>query len=134
MKETILGGCHCGKVRFSCELDLASAPTFRCNCSICSKARYWLVPVPEADFRLLEGESELLDYSFGAGNVHHRFCRTCGIKTFGQASHPAFGGRFFGVNVASLDLSPETLNELVITYSDGLHDAQQRAPLVTGYL
>lgn len=133
MKQTINGSCHCGKVRFSCELDL-SATTFRCNCSMCSRARYWLSVVPAAEFRLLEGEGELADYRFGPGSIHHRFCRTCGIKTFGQGEHPAFGGRFFGVNVGCLDLTPEVLAALPVAFSDGLHDAQQRAPAVTSYL
>jgi hypothetical protein len=133
MKQVVGGSCHCGKVRFSCDLDL-SAPTFRCNCSICSKARYWLSPVPAADFRLLRGETELSDYGFGAGAIRHRFCRTCGLKTFGEAEHPAFGGRFFGVNVACLELSPETLASLPIIYNDGRHDAPQSPPAITSYL
>jgi hypothetical protein len=133
MKPTINGSCHCGKVRFSCELDLAAA-TYRCNCSICSRARYWLAVVPAPQFRLLAGAEELSDYRFGSGSIHHRFCRTCGIKTFGEGDHPAFGGRFYGVNVGCLDLSPEVLAELPVTFSDGRHDAQQSAPAITGYL
>jgi hypothetical protein len=133
MKQTINGSCHCAKVSFSCELDL-SAPTFRCNCSICSRARYWLAVVPGAEFRLLSGAEELSEYRFGAGNLAHRFCRTCGIKTFGEGDHPAFGGRFYGVNVGCLELAPEVLAELPVTYSDGRHDAQERAPAITSYL
>ena len=133
MKQRVGGSCHCGRVRFSCQVEL-SAPTFRCNCSICSKARYWLAPVPAADFQLLEGETELADYRFGSGAIHHRFCRTCGIKTFGEGDHPAFGGRFFGVSVACLELAPELLAKLPVVFSDGRHDAQQRAPAVTSYL
>ena len=133
MKQSVTGSCHCGAVKFEAKLEL-SAPTFRCNCSVCRKSRYWLAPIPADDFRLLAGEAALADYGFGAGNIHHRFCRTCGVKPFGQAENPAFGGPFFGVNVGCLDLAPEVLAALPIMFVDGAHDAQHRAPEITSYL
>lgn len=132
MKQSVSGSCHCGAVRFRCELDLA-APTTRCNCSICAKARYWLAPVPAADFQLLSGADELAEYRFGSHGIGHRFCRTCGIKTFGEANHPAFGGRFFGVAVGCLELSPEALAALPIVYHDGL-GGSGAPPAITSYL
>jgi hypothetical protein len=132
MKETIFGGCHCGAVRFSCALDLA-APTMRCNCSICSKARYWFAPVPAVDFTLLAGESELADYRFGSHSVHHRFCRKCGIKTFGEASLPAFGGPFFAVSVPCLELAAEVLAQLPVEYNDGA-SGSGKPPAITRHL
>jgi len=38
MKKTYHGSCHCGAVRFECELDLAE-DTSKCNCSIYTKMR-----------------------------------------------------------------------------------------------
>jgi hypothetical protein len=133
MKRKVTGSCHCGNVRFSCDMEL-SQPTLRCNCSICAKARYWFAPVPAADFQLLQGGDALAEYRFAPGQIAHRFCRRCGIKVFGEASLPVFGGPFYAVNVASLDLSPEALASLPISYLDGLHDAPQRAPAVTSHL
>jgi hypothetical protein len=132
MKQTVTGGCHCGDVRFSCELDTAQ-PTFRCNCSICSKTRYWLAAVPTGDFQLLQGAGSLADYRFGPGRITHRFCRRCGVKPFGQGDNPAFGGPFFAVNVACLELPPAALAALAIVYVDGRHDAPD-PPAVTSYL
>jgi hypothetical protein len=132
MKQTVTGGCHCGDVRFSCELDPAQ-PTFRCNCSICAKGRYWLAPIPAPDFQLLRGTGSLASYSFGPGHISHHFCRRCGIKTFGQGNIPAFGGAFFGVNVACLDLTPPALAGLALVYVDGRNDAPD-PPAVTSYL
>jgi hypothetical protein len=133
MKQAVAGGCHCGAVRISCELDLA-APTTRCNCSICQKQRYWLAVVVADDFRLVQGEESLVDYRFGEQHVRHRFCRHCGVKPFGEASSPAFGGRFFAVNVACLELDPAVLAQLPIQYNDGRNDAHGHAPSITSYL
>src|SRR5688500_5951222 len=55
MKRIYSGGCHCGAVRYDVEADLSQG-TVKCNCSICSKSRAWLVAVGSADFRLLQGE------------------------------------------------------------------------------
>jgi hypothetical protein len=132
MKQTLSGSCHCGAVRFACHVEL-SAPTVRCNCSICLRARYWFTVVPAADLELLAGEEQLADYSFGAHSIHHRFCRTCGIKPFGQGNNPAFGGAFFAVAVTCLELSPEVLANLPVQYFDGAADSGE-APAITGHL
>ena len=47
MRKTYHGSCHCGAVRFEAELDLAGE-TSKCNCSICTKARFWKSVVPAA--------------------------------------------------------------------------------------
>jgi hypothetical protein len=132
MKQLVFGGCHCGAVRFSCSLELAT-PTLRCNCSVCSKGRYWFAAVPAGDFELLAGENALADYRFGSHAVRHRFCHTCGIKTFGQGNLPAFGGPFFAVSVACLELAPEVLARLSVAFHDGATGSGQ-PPVVTSYL
>ena len=69
MKKTYHGSCHCGGVRFECELDLAEG-TSKCNCSICTKTRFWKALVKAEALRLLEGEYVLVDYQFGANAKH----------------------------------------------------------------
>jgi hypothetical protein len=105
MKQTYLGGCHCGAVRYEVDMDLSQG-TVKCNCSICSKARAWLAAVDSADFRLLRGEDALTDYQFGGTQIHHLFCRTCGIKSFGRGRGPD-GKEFIAIMVSCLENVPD---------------------------
>ena len=79
MLKTYRGSCHCGAVTFEAELDLAQ-PTYRCNCSICRRTRFWPAIARPEGFRLLTGEAELTRYVFHTKNNHHYFCRHCGAE------------------------------------------------------
>jgi hypothetical protein len=57
---------------------------FACNCSICSRAGWLLAFAPAEAFRLLAGEEGLADYQFGRRQMHHIFCRTCGVRPFSR--------------------------------------------------
>ncbi|MDG1827374.1 MAG: GFA family protein [Henriciella sp.] len=75
------GGCHCGKVRF--EVDLPAAfEAEDCNCSICAMSGNIHVIVPSSRFRLLKGAEVLTEYTFNSGGAKHRFCKTCGVKSY----------------------------------------------------
>jgi hypothetical protein len=134
MMKTYHGSCHCGAVRFECELDLA-AGTSKCNCSACAKGRFWKAIVMAPSFRLSRGAEALLDYQFGHRVIHHLFCKHCGIKPFGRANVKELGGEFYAVNVACLDdATVEELATAPVQYEDGRHDQWDKAPAETRHL
>lgn len=133
MKTTYHGGCHCGNVRYEADIDLSKG-SFKCNCSICTKLRNWIVPVKDGDFRLLAGEDQLSDYQFGGKRIHHQFCRTCGVHSFGW-SEAEGGGRSYAVQINCLDdVTVEELIGIPVTCADGRNDNWKSPPAETSYL
>jgi hypothetical protein len=123
------GSCQCKKVQFEVEIDLDQGTT-RCNCTSCTKRRWWGAQVKPDKLRPISGDSELvkLGNSKGPGG----FCNHCGViaYSFGEAAEWN-DGDYYSINVAALDgLSPEERAAIPIRYLDGLHDTW--APLETG--
>lgn len=133
MKKTYTGGCHCGAVRYEADMDLSKG-TLRCNCSMCGKTRAWLVGIGGEDFRLVNGEDALSDYQFNRNNIHHLFCKTCGVKSFGRGNGPD-GKQLVAVVLTCVDNIPDAeLAALPIMYVDGRNDNFHAAPAETRHL
>src|SRR5687767_2809181 len=129
--KTYHGSCACGKVRFEANLDLDQG-TFKCNCTMCTKARFWGASVKPDAFKLLSGENELTAYK---GGVDHMFCKHCGIKTFGLGDIPQLGGKFVAINLGALDdLDPEEWARAPVQYMDGRHDNWFEEPEFTAHM
>ena len=125
--KTYRGSCHCGAVRFEADLDLTQ-PSFRCNCSICRRNRFWPAVARPQDFRLLAGAAELTEYRFNTRRNQHFFCRHCGVRCFGVGNDTPIG-KMYGVNLGCLeDLTDEEHAQVPITYVDGLHDRWDQPP------
>jgi len=98
--KTHTGGCHCGKVRYEVTTDLGMLIT--CNCSICSKRAHILTFVTPDQFKLVSGEGATTDYTFNKHVIHHLFCSTCGVGSFGRGTGPD-GKEMVAVNVRCLE-------------------------------
>lgn len=108
MANTHHGGCHCGAVRYTVDIDL-SKPVIQCNCSICSRTGTLLAFVPPDSFKLEKGEEHLTDYQFNKKVIHHLFCRTCGVRSFARGMGP--NGPMVAINTRCLDdVDAATLN------------------------
>ena len=131
--KTYSASCHCGAVRFEADIDLAQG-TARCNCSICTKARSWLVFVPGDKLRPGAGTDSQAHYQWTPTGkphafLHYHFCKTCGVRTFAQAEMESMGGLVYAVNVAALDgVDADELAAAPIRYVDGRHDRFDAAP------
>jgi len=104
MKYT--GSCHCGAVVFEVEASEA-IDCHECNCSICSRTGYLHLIVPASRFSLLQGEDMLTTYTFDSAEAKHRFCKTCGIKSF---YIPRSNPDGYDVNVRCLEPQPTQIH------------------------
>lgn len=80
--KTYSGSCHCGNVRFAVTAEITRASA--CNCSICGRAGSLMLSVSPGQFKLEAGADAQTDYQFGAKTMHHPFCSTCGVRSFGR--------------------------------------------------
>jgi hypothetical protein len=110
------GGCHCGQVQFEVEAA-SSIDAVDCNCSVCARSGYLHLIVPKSRFRLLQGENNLTEYTWGSGVAKHYFCRTCGIKSFYVPRSNPDG---IDVNVRCLDRS--SIDSVKVTPFNGRDD------------
>ena len=108
------GSCHCGQVAFEAEGAIESV--LACNCSICRRKGSLLWFVSRDKLRVTSGEDSTRTYTFNKHVIKHRFCPTCGIHPFGEASDPK-GNAMAAINVRCL---PEVdLDSLKVQHYDG---------------
>lgn len=127
MLKLYRASCHCGCVVVEVALDL-SQPSYRCNCSICRRTRFWpAIALPE-NFNLVAGEGDLTRYVFGHQMNHHFFCRHCGIRVFGVGNDTPMG-KIYGIHIGCLEgVSEHELSRIPVTYVDGMFDRWNAPP------
>jgi len=104
------GSCHCGRIAFEVEGDIAQV--MECNCSHCSRKGYLLWFVPREKLQLSTPESALATYMFNKHVIKHHFCPACGCAPFGFGTGPD-GKAMAAVNVRCLEgVEPSALKIL----------------------
>ena len=132
--KTHKASCHCGAVSIEADLDLA-AGSVRCNCSICSKSRWWGISAKPDAVRAIRGEDNTFVYGFGTRSIQLHHCKTCGLRVYGKGHIAEMGGDFVAVNVACLDgVSDEEFAAIPIMYCNGRDNDWIHEPAVKSYL
>ena len=108
------GSCHCGKVAYEVEGEIASA--MACNCSMCQRKGSLLWFVPRAALRLLTPEDASRIYQFNKHAIKHRFCPECGIHPYADGADQN-GNPIAAVNVRCLE--DIDLDTVPVTHFDG---------------
>jgi hypothetical protein len=103
------GSCQCGRVSFEAELDLSARQAVTTHAGATTTGDSTLALIKPSAFRLLSGDSDLADVQFGPMVGCNRFCRYCGIRTFGRGHLAKLGGDFYAINLATVDDSVDAL-------------------------
>jgi len=131
MSHAIIGGCHCGEVRYRIRVE----PLLQqfCYCTDCTVIGgtdgYAGYIIDAAGFEVTQGEPKAYTLTSDRGNlIHRKFCSTCGTRLWAEV------GGSVSVAAASLDnpaLFKPTRNILTQSappwsrYSDCLHDSKK---------
>jgi hypothetical protein len=94
------GSCHCGRIAFEVEGEMAEVMS--CNCSMCQRKGTLMWFVPRAALKLITARDEMSTYTFNKHVIRHHFCPTCGIHPFGEGVSPK-GGEMAAINVRCLE-------------------------------
>lgn len=94
------GGCQCGRVRFSADVDMDSL--ISCNCSRCGRLGSILTFTSADAFSLERGQDALTEFKFNTDKISHLFCAMCGVQSFGRGVAPD-GREMIAVNARCLD-------------------------------
>lgn len=101
------GGCHCGKIAYEFEGEIAGGMT--CNCSLCAKRGGILAFIPETAFTLKTPRAAIGTYKFNKHVIDHHFCPDCGIAPFSEGKNPK-GETMVAINLRCVDgVDPDAL-------------------------
>jgi len=135
-KKTFHGSCHCKRVTFEADIDLAAVGTVKCNCTFCWKKRWWSTRAKPEDFRPITGAQELSGYGRGEADGSGGFCKHCGVNLYAWVAAAEWNdGAYVSVAVAALDdLDPAELVAAPVQYCDGRNDNWWSPPAETRHL
>ena len=117
MTQTMTGGCQCGRVRYSVEID--SDEAYWCHCRMCQKATGGIAA---AFVEVLAGKITWLsgpDWCQSSPVAHRPFCSACGTP-LGFAWIDGTGGQ--DLTVGSFD-DPSRFRPVAHAGSESIHEA-----------
>ena len=79
--NSVIGYCHCQKVKFKVKADSLSKIFYKCDCSLCKKKSITMKFLSKEDFNLVYGEDFLTSYKWNKKIAQHFFCKICGVYT-----------------------------------------------------
>jgi hypothetical protein len=97
------GGCHCGKITFTAEVDPEQVIVCHCtDCQTLSGSAYRTVaPAIEGSFRLVTGEPGIYVKTAENGSKRSQaFCRDCGTPIYSAPEDE--NSSFFGLRVGAI--------------------------------
>ena len=74
------GSCHCGRVRFTLEVELDHVRV--CDCSVCRRRGALIHRVEESQIEIETSLDDLTLYQWHTRTAEDYFCPTCGILPF----------------------------------------------------
>jgi len=141
--KTFTGGCHCGFIRYSLDLNSKDNIGGKCNCSSClSRGLLILEVLPPSSFKLHSPPS-LDDPHLGKysprgdeGSFFFYFCKTCGVNVFYQARRKSDEVEPEWLRVNALSLDPDQgldFTKFKMEYWDGKNDNWEVGPSSVPY-
>ena len=141
--KTYTGGCHCGLIRYSLDLNPANITGGKCNCSSClSRSLLILDILPPSSFKL-QSPASLDDSQLGRyspkgdeGSFFFYFCKTCGVNVFYQARHKPDGAEPEWLRINALSLDPDQgldFTKIKMEYWDGKNNNWKAGPSSVPY-
>lgn len=82
-----------------------------------------------------DGREPAPRYCVASRDVHHTFCKHCGVRSFEWGDIPELGGKYYTVNVACLEgVDIDELVSAPTRYADGRNNNWQSAPAEVRHL
>ena len=127
MTETLVGTCHCGRVKIRIPWTGRFDRPRRCDCSFCRRRWAVVASVKLGDLEVLEGKDWLTLYQWGTNTAEHYFCKHCGIYTHHRrrsdpTEYSVNIANFPGVDVRRYDDA---------AYGDGINHSSDRQTLAS---
>jgi hypothetical protein len=122
-KKLFHGSCHCGKIKYLANIDLAQG-SGKCNCTFYLKNCFWSYKATTEDFEWTAGQDSSTKYSSNPMIGEYVFCKICGTMPFGVTKDSEWTKAGASIRLVTLDdISIAELSSIPVTYTNGRDDS-----------